>query len=136
MSWREVLRGLGLRSTRPRLLVLSALELEGRPMSPRELASLLEGTMDRVTVYRVLGSLKEAGLLHRVRGTDGVLRFSLNFSGPGRCEGGHAHFLCELCGRMFCLEEVPIPRVKAPPGFRVKGKQFVVYGLCEACDSR
>jgi len=133
LSWKEVLRGLGLRSTRPRLLVLSLLELEGRPMSPSELSSFLEGAVDRVTVYRVLGSLKEAGLLHKVVGKDGVSRFSLNHLRSARCEGGHPHFLCEECGRMFCLRSEGIPRVRAPQGFKVRGKQLLLYGICGEC---
>ena len=103
-------------------------------MTPAEVALQLTD-VDRVTVYRTLGTLNDAHLLHAVTGTDGVGRFQAHdLSGPG-CPGDHPHFLCTVCGAMRCLHDQHLPWVQVPEGATVEGKQFVVYGRCAACNS-
>jgi Fur family transcriptional regulator, ferric uptake regulator len=127
-----LLEKVGVRSTEPRRHVLEALLGAGGSLSHRELVELLAG-LDRVTIYRNLKVLKAAGLVHGVQGVDGVLRYLVNPGRGGGCPGGHAHFLCLECGTMSCLADQALPRIRAPRGAEVRGKQFLVYGLCGAC---
>ena len=129
-----LLENAGLRATRVRLGVLSSILSAGRALSHRELVDVL-GNLDRVTVYRNLKLLKEAGLVHGVQGMDGVLRYVVNLSREKGCPGGHPHFLCLECGAMSCLANQVLPRVSVPKGCEVHGKQFLVYGLCRNCAS-
>ena len=91
--------------------------------------------VDRVTLYRTLETLHRAGLLHQIRGEDGVLRYGSHDPDSPVCPGNHPHFLCVVCGQMRCLVDQRLPRVKVPAGCEVKGKQLVVFGYCEACCS-
>ena len=68
-----------------------------------------------------------------MQGIDGVWRFCAHGEGADGCPGDHPHFLCLECGRMFCLADQKMPRVKVPAGVEVEGKQFVVYGRCAEC---
>ena len=117
-------------------MVLELLNRADRPLSHQEIVGTPETRrLDRVTLYRTLTTLQQAGLLHRVQGIDGVWRFRSHHTHSGKCGGNHIHFLCLECSRMSCLPEQPLPWVKEPAGARVLGKQLVVYGTCRECAS-
>jgi Fe2+ or Zn2+ uptake regulation protein len=122
----------GLRPTAQRESVLATLLATGRSLSHPELADLLPA-LDRVTVFRSLKTLKASGLLHAVRGIDGIQRYFVNPRGKRGCPGSHPHFLCLVCGEMSCLEDQVLPRVEVPRGSEVQGKQLLVYGTCARC---
>jgi len=130
----QLLRSAGVRATRTRLQVLEVLIRIGYPLSQPDLARVpeLEGS-DRVTLYRTLNLLREAGLVHSVQGIDGTWRFCARLPAGTGCPGDHPHFLCLRCGRMICLTGQRLPHVEVPADVQVHGKQLVVYGLCSAC---
>lgn len=127
-----LLEDAGLRATEVRRRVLSVLLGAGSSLSHRELAALLP-KLDRISIYRNLKLLKKANLVHGVQGIDGVLRYLVNPAGADGCPGGHAHFLCVDCGRMTCLLDQALPRIDAPRGATIRGKQLLVYGICPSC---
>jgi len=129
-----LLNEAGLRPTAPRETVLATLLAAGRSLSHPDLADLLPA-LDRVTVFRSLKTLKASGLLHAVRGIDGILRYFVNPHGKRGCPGSHPHFLCLGCGEMSCLEDQSLPRVEVPRGSEVQGKQLLVYGVCARCSA-
>jgi Fur family ferric uptake transcriptional regulator/Fur family zinc uptake transcriptional regulator len=135
MEIREFLRTSGLRRTPAREAVLRLLCQARRPLNHEQIAAApsTEG-MDRVTLYRTLTALQEAGLAHRVQGKDGVWHFCAHPSEEGDgCPGNHPHFLCLRCGGMRCLRGQSLPWVTVDEGERVIGKHLVVYGSCSAC---
>ena len=77
--------------------------------------------------------LLSVNIVHRVQGPDGVWRFCAHDREAEGCPGDHPHFLCLECGRMMCIVDQRMARVKVPDGCEVKGKQMVVYGLCPRC---
>lgn len=131
----DLLERSGLRPTSVRRRVLTTLLASARALSHRELVELLPG-LDRVTIFRSLKLLRKAGLVHGVQGIDGTLRFVVNPTEKSGCPGGHAHFLCLECGAMSCLLDQALPRVEVPEGSEVRGKQFLVYGLCPECAAK
>jgi len=132
----ELLRKAGLRCTKARESLLALLIEATRPLSHQEIADLPGAQhLDRVTIYRALAALEEAGLVHRVRGMDAIWRYRGHDANPEGCPGNHSHFLCLLCNAMFCLSDEPLPWVAVPKGAQVKGKQLVVYGNCPDCTS-
>jgi len=130
----ELLHGAGLRRTKAREAVLSLLRQAERPLAHHEIAARPEtARLDRVTLYRTLGALQRARLVHRVQGVDGVWRFRAHASERVECPGNHPHFLCLSCGAMSCLDGQALPWVSVPEGTEVRGKQLVVYGRCRGC---
>jgi len=126
----HTLRQAGLRSTPARVSVLSCVESLGRPATHAELSECLD--LDRVTLYRTLDALAEAGLVHRVLGVDGVWRHCAQPQTEG-CPGNHAHFQCTACGAMVCLLDQPMPRVEVPTGDTVAARSLLAWGLCAHC---
>lgn len=128
-----LIRGTGARLTRPRVEVLATLLLAEQALSHHELEQRIDRgfDIDRVTIYRVLDWLTAQGLAHRIAGDDRVRRF--NAAGHVH-EGAHAHFQCNRCGTVLCLDEFSgDPAVRLPRGFRLQQFELTVKGLCAGC---
>ncbi|MEM7194723.1 MAG: ferric iron uptake transcriptional regulator [Pseudomonadota bacterium] len=129
------LKQAGLKTTLPRLKVLSILERsEVRHMSAEDVYRILleeEDTIGLATVYRVLTQFEAAGLVirHNFEGDRAV--FELND------EGDHDHMVCMECGnvtefydeRMDELQE----QVARDNEFRLQDHSLTLYGICSNC---
>lgn len=128
------LKKANLRATGHRVHVLDTLMRASEPLTHQEIQERLgEESLDRVTLYRILSSLKDACLIHQVQGTDGVWRFCAHDENMSMCPGGHPHLLCESCGKMMCLTESRMPHIEVPEAFVVTHKQMLILGICKNC---
>jgi len=152
---RALVRAAGLRATDARIRVLAELGAAGDLLSHHDLEKALGqdrgGGIDRVTLYRVLDSLVESGLAHRVAGGDRVWRFGCTLDAgssaganvsPGTTREAHerhAHFQCSDCGKVVCLREMPAVRqrraLRVPRGYRPETVELTVKGRCPGCVS-
>jgi Fur family ferric uptake transcriptional regulator len=99
------LREASIRITPARLKVLSALLVARRAFSHQEVQdTLLE--LDRVTLYRALDCLTDAGLAHKIASDDRVFRYSAGTEHAEQTAGQHqhGHFKCTRCAKVFCLD--------------------------------
>jgi Fur family ferric uptake transcriptional regulator len=72
------IRAAGLRVTQPRIAALRVLTKAAGPLSHADLVETLAGQgFDRVTLYRNLNDLAEAGIVNRSEVGDRVWRFVL-----------------------------------------------------------
>jgi Fur family ferric uptake transcriptional regulator len=127
---REQIRLTGARVTSARIAILAVLREAVRPLSASEVeAKLGQGAVDRVTAYRVLEWLTVEGLARRVVDASGVYRFEA-MDVTGRA---HAHFHCDTCGKVYCLDEVGRLPLALPRGFRSEGFDVTVRGRCARC---
>ncbi|MDQ7989568.1 MAG: transcriptional repressor [Candidatus Dactylopiibacterium sp.] len=131
--WAGRIHALGARVTPARVAVLQLLEHAERALSHREIEEALAAGFDRVTLYRVLDWLVDSGLGHRVTDAERVFRFSLA-QAETRAHGLHAHFRCEDCGKVFCLDEVPAPAPPLPAGFSSHTVEYTITGHCARCE--
>jgi Fur family ferric uptake transcriptional regulator len=135
-DFQERIRDAGLRSTAPRVAVLRELETATAPMSHADLVeSLGEEGYDRVTIYRNLTDLTDAGLVVRADLGDHVWRFELKRVG-GEHKGSHPHFTCTDCGTVACLpeESVRIASSKGVPrAVAQRTVEVQLRGLCDRC---
>ncbi|MFZ6726669.1 Fur family transcriptional regulator [Undibacterium sp. MH2W] len=138
----------GVRATGARSQVLMVLLDSKRALSHLEVQSALP-EMDRVTLYRALDCLTDAGIAHKISGDDRVFRYS---TGSESTSGGsvagaqhaHAHFKCTRCTRVFCLDDERHPellyqqwqtRLQAAlgPGFQSQEIELTIKGWCAEC---
>lgn len=128
------IRALGARATPARVAVLQLLQGAERALSHHDVEqALADADIDRVTLYRVLDWMVESGLAHRVTDAERVFRFSIaSPTAPAHSE--HAHFRCEACGKVFCLEDIPINRPALPAGFSSHSVELCITGQCARCD--
>lgn len=128
-----LIRQRGKRVTPARVQVLGVLLAAHQPLTHSEVEEALNGRerVDRVTVYRVLEWLVGQGFAHRIAGDDRVWRYKAQADSAGH---GHAHFKCNRCGAVFCLENTSTAYALAlPPGYRSQAVELTIRGLCAGC---
>ena len=134
---RASIRSAGLRSTMPRIAVLSYLQSVTTPLSHAEIFDALEEQgFDRATIYRNLVDLTEAGLLVRTDVGDHVWRFELRRTGQGEQQTEHPHFMCTDCGEVECLPAMSVsiqPATTVPRSVRAQQVEVQLKGLCDRC---
>lgn len=93
---------------------------------------------DRVTVYRTLQSFLDKGIIHSIPTADNSVRYALckDDCTEGHHHDNHIHFVCQNCGVTTCLDEVLIPAVELPKGFKAQRIEMVVSGKCKDCSRK
>jgi Fur family ferric uptake transcriptional regulator len=140
MKKTDHLKNAGLKSTLPRIKVLSLFEsAEQRHMSAEDIYKLLLSTGDDVglaTVYRILTQFEQAGLLVRHFFEGGKSVFELN---QGK---HHDHIVCLQCGQVeeFYDQAIEERQEKAATerGFSIRDHSLYIYADCnkENCPHR
>lgn len=129
----SLVRCTAARATRPRIEVLAALLAAKRALTHHEIERRVKRVAgaDRVTIYRVLEWLVASGLAHRISGDDRIWRFNAAEEGHGQ---QHAHFRCNGCGEVICLEAAVAARdIPLPSGYRPQEIDLTVKGVCAGC---
>jgi Fur family ferric uptake transcriptional regulator len=134
----SAIRAAGGRVTPARVRVIDFLKKARQPVSHGEIEEALSleplPAIDRVTLYRVLDWLADAGLAHKAADGRGVFRFSV--AQPDAQHAKHIHFRCTGCGGVFCLK-APVPKPPhLPRGFRLSGMEFDLRGQCRTCTQK
>lgn len=131
----ELMQEHGIKPTANRILILKALLQAGRPLSQTEIETALE-SVDKSIISRTLGTFREHHLLHTVSSEDGVRYEVCHCAEEEEDSDRHVHFHCEVCGRTFCLEDLPVPAVQLPDGFSVENVEYMAHGVCPDCSKR
>jgi Fur family ferric uptake transcriptional regulator len=125
------IRSAGARATPARIRVLQILRTAPAALTHHDIDLALGTlTLDRVTLYRVLDWLVEAGLAHKSTDARGVFRFSVAAAGEHQA---HTHFRCDACGRVFCLDAPPPAPPRLPAGFSLLRIDLDLRGCCADC---
>ncbi len=129
----ERLRAADLRVTRPRVGILMA--VQANPHADTESifgivrAALPE--VSRQTVYDVLHTLTEVGLLRRFQPSGSVARYET------RVGDNHHHFVCRGCGAIADVDcsvgETPCLIPSDECGFLLDETEVILWGFCQTC---
>ncbi len=90
---------------------------------------------DRVTVYRTLQTFVEKGIIHTIPTADNSIRYALckDDCSEGYHHDHHIHFVCDVCGNTYCLDDVVTPEIRLPKGYTAGQVEVVVEGICKNC---
>jgi len=132
---RELLKHHGLRITNTRVAVLDLLRNSPRALAQQDVERSLPGIADRVTLYRVLQAFEEVGLAHKVLDGQGTSCYAICVADcdTHKHSDTHAHFRCNTCGSVYCLDDVQLPKVSVPKGFHLKVSHLELEGSCNNC---
>lgn len=135
------LREASVRVTAARVKVLAALLAGQRAFSHQDMQDAF-ADMDRVTLYRALDCLTDAGLAHKIAGDDRVFRYSAGADSQAP-RHQHGHFKCMRCARVFCLDQLDGATEldhalqqalgHLGKGFRSHDIEFTIKGWCADC---
>src|SRR5690606_14643800 len=133
-----LLRRNKLKVTQPRVRVLQIISEKETAISQPELEKLLGETVDRVTLYRVLATFEEKGILHKIFDLHGTATYALCSTDcdEHHHQDEHVHFICEKCNSIYCLEDFKMPKIKLPEGYRLHSVGVNAVGLCAQCGNR
>jgi len=107
-----------LRTTKQRVLILQTLEKQNKPVCYNEIKDALSPYMDKVTFYRNIEKLENAGAVTKLELCDGWY-FEI-------FRQKHSHFLCKSCHRVECVEHNPVLQ-----NYEVETALF--KGVCKEC---
>lgn len=120
------------RNTPSKNEVLAVLKEHKTAMSQDELEKILKDKMDRVTIYRILYSFCDDGILHKVISDEGKAYFALcNDCEHGHHHDSHFHFRCTVCNTMECL--TASVSLNLPQNYIQKDVNLLVTGICGKC---
>lgn len=134
------LRAASVRITPARVKVLAALLNAQRAFSHQDVQDAF-AEMDRVTLYRALDCLTDAGLAHKIAGDDRVFRYSAGAEHDGSIQHHqHGHFKCTRCSKVFCLDSIgeagmlqDALQESLGKGFQTHDIEFTIKGWCADC---
>ncbi|QTR45484.1 transcriptional repressor [Thiothrix litoralis] len=133
---RELLQQSSGRITPARIGVLGILLEAKAALSHQEIEQLAtqQGlSFDRVTLYRALDWLVEQGMAHKISGADRTWRYNAQTGTAHQ----HAHFHCNHCQQVFCLENLqPAFMLSLPPGYQLEQVEVNLQGTCPACQPK
>jgi Fur family ferric uptake transcriptional regulator len=135
---RDILRKKGLAATKQRIAIFLKMWECNCHFTAGELHHLItekkcEETIDLATVYRTIKAFEGVGLIKCVAEA-GNCRY---YSKADSFDLPHAHFHCEECGKLFCLQPLDksLKEIGAlkKKGFRVHRLLVTAEGLCREC---
>jgi len=128
------LRNAKLRRTRARAAILKVLIAAKEPLNQVQIAKKIgKPKPNKVTIYRTLKNLIDAGVVHQAFLRERTWHFELAENCTDtQC---HPHFTCIGCGRIHCLIGINVPMVTAEhKGFVINRQQVRLEGLCPNCN--
>jgi len=135
-NYEGLLNAARLDVTENRLRVLEVIGDNSYPLSAADIYITLErnGSINRVTVYRILDLLVEHELVDRI--STGGRAFYYGMA-PNANHRPHPHFYCTRCGQMDCLTPDSLnvdseALWKTFPG-RIDKVEVRVDGICKNC---
>ncbi|AMR33651.1 Fur family transcriptional regulator [Mucilaginibacter sp. PAMC 26640] len=132
----DVLAKHQLKKTGARLRVLDLMYAKKTATSQPDLESVMHD-IDRVTLYRILNVFEEKGIIHKVFDLNGTANYAICASGcqEQHHHDEHLHFNCTMCKGVFCLNELSLPSLNLPSGFKAEAFTLYASGLCPKCSS-
>lgn len=129
----EILLEHGIRPTANRLLLVKVLSKAKHPLTMKELEDLVD-TIDKSNIFRTLSLFRDQHLVHVLQDGADAVRYELCHSHEEDHDDDlHAHFYCERCRQTFCLNDIPVPQVDLPKGYRMNTINYLIKGICPNC---
>lgn len=101
-------------------------------LSENEIRELLSGNYDRTTFYRSFKTLEEKKIIHKIVVDNQTVKYAIKLD--SQAETHHAHFYCQQCKTVQCLDNVIIETPTLPDGFQESETNIMIKGICKQCN--
>ena len=131
----EILKRNKLKHTKQRIRVLEDISENTAAISQPTLEKRLGKEIDRVTLYRILNTYVDKGIVHRIVDLNGTANYAICSSSCSaeQHHDEHVHFNCRKCNKVFCLT-TKVPEISITEGFKAEAISLIAYGICKACN--
>ena len=130
----DVLYSHNLKRTSCREGIIEVIMSANQALSENEIRKLLSGNYDRTTFYRSFKTLEEHEIIHKIVVDSQIVKYALDNSITHKKE--HAHFYCNDCCALQCLESVPVQEIKLPDGYTELETEVLIKGTCASCKNK
>jgi Fur family ferric uptake transcriptional regulator len=124
-----------LRLTRQREYISQKIFTTKKHFSVEDMVDVFKnngGTLGRVTIYRTIALLVDAGLLSEIDFNKGCKHYERSLN-----RASHAHLVCKRCGKVteFASSQLEniINKIRATKAFEDLSYDFKATGVCSAC---
>jgi Fur family ferric uptake transcriptional regulator len=131
----DLLRGVSLRVTRPRVAVLTAVYAHPHADTDSILGAVRTDLpeVSHQAVYDSLHTLTAAGLVRRIQPLGSVARYE------SRVGDNHHHAVCRSCGAIADVDcavgHAPCLTASEDHGFVIDEAEVIYWGLCAECSA-
>lgn len=128
-----ILSEKGIKPTANRILVMKELTSVQHPVNLAELEISL-APMDKTSIFRVLDLFAKHNLIHVIEDGSRSLKYEICLGrGNHSIDDHHAHFYCEKCRSIICLDKISTYNVHIPDELNVKSVNLMFKGICQKC---
>lgn len=131
----DMLRGVSLRVTRPRVAVLAAVHDHPHADTTSIIGLVRDdlGEVSQQAVYDVLRALTGAGLVRRIQPPGSAARYE------SRVGDNHHHAVCRSCGAISDVDcavgTAPCLTAADHHGYALDEAEVIYWGLCPGCST-
>jgi|TARA_B110000263_G_scaffold227425_1_gene219736 Fur family ferric uptake transcriptional regulator len=124
--------------TNPRIVLLSLLIKEERPLTVEQILALTQGELAQSTLYRVVNDLKTFGLITEFTTPDNTIVVEVS-SGE---KNHHHHIFCKNCGKITDVSlsnklesnlAKEVSEIQKYLNIDISEHSLELYGLCSNC---
>lgn len=127
----EILNKHKLKRTSCREGIIDVVMHTDKALSENEIRERLVGKYDRTTFYRSFKTLVEHGILHKIIVDNQLVKYAIvNESSKLH---NHAHFYCNECKTVKCMDNVPVKQYQLPDGYSDEETEVIIKGTCAIC---
>ncbi len=100
-------------------------------LSENEIREQLAGNYNRTTFYRSFKTLVEHHVIHKIVVDNQVVKYALDNQVTHK--SAHAHFYCNTCNTVKCMENIPVQPYNLPDGYSEDETEVLIKGTCSVC---
>lgn len=130
----DILNSCKLKRTSCREGIIEVVMTAEQALSENEIREKLAGNYDRTTFFRSFKTLEEHKIIHKIIVNNQLVKFALDNSVTHKHE--HAHFYCNECDTVKCLDDIPTNNYKLPDGYSNEETEVLIKGTCAICKNQ
>lgn len=130
----KILSDHNLKRTSCREGIIKIIMSAENALSENEIRERLTGNYDRTTFYRSFKTLEENKIIHKIIVDNQLIKYAPDNSITHKKE--HAHFYCNKCNAVQCLNSIPFKKTQLPEGYSEIRTEVIIKGVCKTCNEK
>ena len=130
----DILNRHNLKRTSCREGIIEVIMAANQALSENEIRERLTGNYDRTTFYRSFKTLEEHKIIHKIIVDNQLVKYALDSTVTLKDE--HAHFYCNECHTVKCMDTVPVQKYQLPAGYSDGETEVLIKGTCAICKNQ
>lgn len=130
----EILKNYNLKRTSCREGIIDVVMNAGQALSENEIRERLSGNYDRTTFYRSFKTLEDHKIIHKIVVDHLLVKYAMDVAVTHK--EYHAHFFCNTCNTVKCLENIPVQTFELPKAYTTLETEVIIKGICAHCNNK